>query len=92
MKTVLECVGECSHGSRLTVGVREGAIVLTKGYQVNAKNMINNVLFHDGHNERVIVKYIKNYSLCEHHLVSFTGKVYLIRIYIPLLLKAHQQA
>lgn len=50
-------------------------LVFTKGYQGNIRDIINNAIFHEGHNELVIVKNIEVFSLCEHHMVPFTGKV-----------------
>lgn len=47
---------------------------LTKGYQENLNDVLNDALFDSNMNEMVIVKDVEMYSLCEHHLLPFLGK------------------
>jgi GTP cyclohydrolase I len=51
---------------------------MTKGYEERLVDTINDAVFAEDHDEMVIVRDIDVFSLCEHHMVPFTGKVGLI--------------
>ena len=54
---------------------------LTRGYREDAEKILRGALFTVGYDEMVIVKDIEMFSLCEHHLLPFFGKVHVA--YIP---------
>jgi GTP cyclohydrolase I len=54
---------------------------LTTGYKVNIKKLLNDAIFNEKYDEMVLVKNIDFYSLCEHHMLPFYGKVHVA--YIP---------
>ena len=49
---------------------------MTQGYQRNIDHLLNGALFPIEYDEMVIVKDIDFFSLCEHHLLPFFGKVH----------------
>jgi GTP cyclohydrolase I len=54
---------------------------LTKGYQEDPLQLLRAALFDVDYDEMVIVKDVEMFSLCEHHLLPFFGKVHVA--YIP---------
>ena len=54
---------------------------LTKGYEQNADKVLQGALFDVPYDEMVIVKDVEMFSLCEHHMLPFFGKVHVA--YIP---------
>jgi GTP cyclohydrolase I len=54
---------------------------LTAGYRIDPDALINDAVFSVDYDEMVMVKGIDFYSLCEHHMLPFMGRVHVA--YIP---------
>lgn len=61
--------------------VEKAMAFLTKGYDQNPTEILRGALFDVDYDEMVIVKDIEMYSLCEHHMLPFFGRVHVA--YIP---------
>ena len=61
--------------------VAEALRFLTSGYTQSLEELLNGAIFDEGHNEMVLVRDISVFSMCEHHMLPFMGRVHVA--YIP---------
>ncbi len=61
--------------------VEKSMAFLTKGYKEDPNQILRGALFEVDYDEMVIVKDVEMFSLCEHHMLPFFGKVHVA--YIP---------
>jgi GTP cyclohydrolase I len=84
VKTLLTEIGEDTKREGLLstpARVAKAYEFLTKGYQQDIGEVLNKAIFNERYDEMVLVKNIDFYSMCEHHLLPFYGKVHVA--YIP---------
>jgi GTP cyclohydrolase I len=84
MRSILSQIGEDPQREGLirTPDRAEKALrFLTSGYEVDIDQIVNGALFTHECDEMVIVKDIEFYSMCEHHLLPFFGKMHVA--YLP---------
>lgn len=84
VKVILTEIGEDTEREgliRTPERVAKAYKFLTKGYQQNVDDVINGAIFEEKYDEMVIVKDIDFYSMCEHHMLPFYGKIHVA--YIP---------
>lgn len=84
VKSILKEIGEDLTRSGLIKTperVAKSYEFLFQGYSKNIYEVLNNAIFEEKYDEMVIVKDIDFYSMCEHHLLPFFGKVHVA--YIP---------
>ena len=66
---------------RTPARVHKAVQFLTKGYNEDPEALLKKALFTVTYDEMVIVKDVEVFSLCEHHMLPFFGKVHVA--YIP---------
>ncbi len=84
VKEMLEILGEDPARDgllRTPQRIDQALRFLTSGYHTNAEKIISGALYEVKYDEMVVVKDIEFFSLCEHHMLPFFGKVHVA--YLP---------
>lgn len=83
-KAIIELIGEDPGREGLLdtpLRVAKAIQFLTKGYNIEPKDILRSAIFEEDYKQMVIVKDIELYSMCEHHMIPFYGKAHVA--YVP---------
>ena len=83
-RTLLEGVGEDVDREGLAKTPQRAAAALkflTEGYEITLEELLNDAIFEEDNNQMVLLRDIEFFSMCEHHLLPFFGKVHIA--YVP---------
>mgnify|MGYP000156240305 CR=1 FL=1 len=61
--------------------IAKAMMFMTQGYEMDPANIIRSAMFKENYSQMVVVKDIEIFSMCEHHMLPFLGKVHVA--YIP---------
>ncbi len=84
IKQILEGLGENPRRDglqRTPQRVDQALKFLTSGYRMDVQKIVNGALYDVKYDEMVVVKDIEFFSLCEHHMLPFFGKMHVA--YLP---------
>ena len=79
IREIIGAIGEdpAREGLQLTPARVEKALrYLTSGYQTKIESIVNGAIYQVQYDEMVIVKDIEFFSMCEHHMLPFFGKMH----------------
>jgi GTP cyclohydrolase IA len=84
VRSILQAIGEDPEREglkRTPERIARMYMELLSGYQMDPLSVVNDALFDVKYDEMVLVRDIEFYSLCEHHMLPFMGRVHVA--YIP---------